>query len=86
MAKCVARDMAMKVTTDAVHIFGGADYMNDVPVQRFMRDAKIPEIFEGTNQIHRRIVARQPLAGGVASMYCANEYDFVTLDACRVLE
>jgi alkylation response protein AidB-like acyl-CoA dehydrogenase len=44
MAKCVARDMATKVTTDAVHIFGGGDYMKDVPVQRFVRDAKIPDL------------------------------------------
>ena len=62
MAKCFASDMAMKVTTDAVQIFGGAGYMKDFPVERYMRDAKINQIFEGTNQIHRLIVARQLLA------------------------
>jgi alkylation response protein AidB-like acyl-CoA dehydrogenase len=62
MAKCFASDMAMKVTTDAVQIFGGAGYMRDFPVERYMRDAKINQIFEGTNQIHRLIVARQLLA------------------------
>ncbi|MDB5630502.1 MAG: acyl-CoA dehydrogenase [Tardiphaga sp.] len=62
MAKCFASDMAMKVTTDAVQIFGGAGYMKDFPVERFMRDAKINQIFEGTNQIHRLIIARQLLA------------------------
>jgi alkylation response protein AidB-like acyl-CoA dehydrogenase len=62
MAKCFASDVAMKVTTDAVQIFGGAGYMKDFPVERYMRDAKINQIFEGTNQIHRLIVARQLLA------------------------
>jgi alkylation response protein AidB-like acyl-CoA dehydrogenase len=62
MAKCFASDMAMKVTTDAVQIFGGAGYMKDFPVERYMRDAKINQIFEGTNQIQRLIVARQLLA------------------------
>ncbi|WP_398474587.1 acyl-CoA dehydrogenase family protein [Tardiphaga sp.] len=62
MAKCFASDMAMKVTTDAVQIFGGAGYMRDLPVERFMRDAKINQIFEGTNQIHRLIIARQLLS------------------------
>jgi alkylation response protein AidB-like acyl-CoA dehydrogenase len=62
MAKCFASDMAMKVTTDAVQIFGGAGYMKDHPVERYMRDAKINQIFEGTNQIQRIIIARQLLA------------------------
>ncbi|HUN52926.1 MAG TPA: acyl-CoA dehydrogenase family protein [Candidatus Sulfotelmatobacter sp.] len=62
MAKCFASDMAMKVTTDAVQIFGGAGYMKAFPVERYMRDAKINQIFEGTNQIQRLIVARQLLA------------------------
>jgi alkylation response protein AidB-like acyl-CoA dehydrogenase len=62
MAKCFASDMAMKVTTDAVQVFGGAGFMKDFPVERYMRDAKINQIFEGTNQIHRLIVARQLLA------------------------
>ncbi len=62
MAKCFASDMAMKVTTDAVQIFGGAGYMKDFPVERYMRDAKINQIFEGTNQIQRIVIARQLLA------------------------
>jgi len=62
MAKCFASDMAMKVTTDAVQIFGGAGYMKDLPVERYMRDAKINQIFEGTNQIQRLIIARQLLS------------------------
>ena len=65
MAKCFASDMAMKVTTDAVQIFGGAGYMRDLPVERFMRDAKINQIFEGTNQIQRMIIARQLLGEGM---------------------
>ena len=54
--------MAMKVTTDAVQIFGGAGHMKDFPVERFMREAEINRIFEGTNQIHRLIVARHLLS------------------------
>jgi alkylation response protein AidB-like acyl-CoA dehydrogenase len=61
MAKCFASDVAMKVTTDAVQIFGGAGYMKDYPVERMMRDAKINQIFEGTNQIQRVVVARHLL-------------------------
>jgi alkylation response protein AidB-like acyl-CoA dehydrogenase len=58
MAKCFASDMAMKVTTDAVQIFGGAGYMKDYPVERMMRDAKINQIFEGTNQIQRIVISK----------------------------
>jgi alkylation response protein AidB-like acyl-CoA dehydrogenase len=58
MAKCYATDVAMKVTTDAVQVLGGAGYMRDFPVERMMRDAKIFQIFEGTNQIQRMIVGR----------------------------
>jgi alkylation response protein AidB-like acyl-CoA dehydrogenase len=63
MVKCFASDTAMKVTTDAVQIFGGAGYMRDFPVERFMRDAKINQIFEGTNQIQRLVIARHMLKG-----------------------
>ena len=62
MAKCFASDMAMKVTTDAVQIFGGYGYTRDYPVERMMRDAKLAQIFEGTNQIQRRVVARDLLS------------------------
>ena len=61
MAKCVASDMAMKATTDAVQIFGGYGYTKDYPVERMMRDAKLAQIFEGTNQIQRVVVARHLL-------------------------
>jgi alkylation response protein AidB-like acyl-CoA dehydrogenase len=57
MAKMFASDVAMKVATDAVQIFGGYGYMREYPVEKFMRDAKITQIYEGTNQIQRNIVA-----------------------------
>ncbi len=58
MAKCYATDVAMSVTVDAVQVMGGAGYMKDFPVERMMRDAKIFQIFEGTNQIQRLIVGK----------------------------
>jgi alkylation response protein AidB-like acyl-CoA dehydrogenase len=61
MAKCFGSDMAMKVTTDAVQIFGGYGYTMDYPVERMMRDAKLTQIFEGTNQIQRMVIARELL-------------------------
>lgn len=57
MAKMFASDTAMKVTTDAVQIFGGYGYMKEYPVEKYMRDAKITQIYEGTNQIQRNIIA-----------------------------
>src|SRR5205809_1422475 len=59
MAKCFASDAAMKVATDAVQIFGGYGYTREYPVERFMRDAKITQIYEGTNQIRRTVIARE---------------------------
>jgi butyryl-CoA dehydrogenase len=61
MAKWYASDMAMRVTTDAVQVYGGAGYSRDNPVERLMRDAKGAQIYEGTNQIHRLIVAQHLL-------------------------
>lgn len=58
MAKLFASDVAMKVTTDAVQVFGGYGYMRDYPVEKFMRDAKITQIYEGTNQIQRGVIAQ----------------------------
>lgn len=58
VAKLVATDAAMKVTTDAVQVFGGYGYTRDFRVERYMRDAKITQIFEGTNQIQRLVIAR----------------------------
>ncbi|HYU85373.1 MAG TPA: acyl-CoA dehydrogenase [Kribbellaceae bacterium] len=60
-AKCLASDVAMKVTTDAVQLFGGYGYTRDFPVERMMRDAKITQIYEGTNQVQRIVMARQLL-------------------------
>src|SRR5262249_2740013 len=57
--KCLASDVAMSVTTDAVQLLGGYGYVNDYPVERMMRDAKITQIYEGTNQIQRMVMARQ---------------------------
>jgi alkylation response protein AidB-like acyl-CoA dehydrogenase len=57
-AKAFASDVAMQVTTDAVQLFGGAGYTQDFPVERMMRDAKITQIYEGTNQIQRMVIAR----------------------------
>jgi butyryl-CoA dehydrogenase len=59
MAKMFASDVAMKVTTDAVQILGGYGYMQDYPAEKYMRDAKITQIYEGTNQIQRNIIALQ---------------------------
>jgi alkylation response protein AidB-like acyl-CoA dehydrogenase len=59
MAKCFASDAAMKVATDAVQVFGGYGYTREYPVERFMRDAKITQIYEGTNQIQRTVIARE---------------------------
>jgi butyryl-CoA dehydrogenase len=61
MAKVFATDMAMKVTTDAVQVFGGAGYMRDYPVEKMMRDAKINQIYEGTNQVLRNVIALELL-------------------------
>ena len=61
VAKCYAGDVAMKVTTDAVQVLGGYGYMRDYPVERMMRDAKITQIYEGTNQIQRVVIARDVL-------------------------
>jgi alkylation response protein AidB-like acyl-CoA dehydrogenase len=58
MAKCFASDVAMQVTTDAVQLLGGYGYTRDFPVERMMRDAKICQIYEGTNQIQRIVIAR----------------------------
>jgi len=58
MAKLFASDVAMKVTTDAVQVFGGYGYLRDFPIEKYMRDAKITQIYEGTNQIQRLVIAR----------------------------
>jgi alkylation response protein AidB-like acyl-CoA dehydrogenase len=63
IAKLVATDNAMRVTTDAVQVLGGYGYTRDFPVERYMREAKVMQIFEGTNQIQRMVIARSLRAG-----------------------
>jgi acyl-CoA dehydrogenase len=62
-AKRFAADMAMRVTTDAVQVFGGYGYMKDYPVEKLMRDAKLIQIYEGTSQVQRLVIARELLRG-----------------------
>lgn len=64
MAKLFATDTAMRVTTDAVQVFGGAGYTQDFPVERYMREAKVLQIVEGTNQIQRLVISRGLTVGG----------------------
>ena len=64
MAKCFAGDMAVKATQDAVQVFGGSGYIRGFEVERLYRDAKITQIYEGTNQIQRMIIARELLKHG----------------------
>jgi alkylation response protein AidB-like acyl-CoA dehydrogenase len=64
IAKLVATDAAMKVTTDAVQVLGGAGYTKEFPVERYMREAKVMQIFEGTNQIQRLVIARHLARSG----------------------
>jgi acyl-CoA dehydrogenase len=65
MAKCFATDSAMRATTDAVQIFGGNGYTKEYPVEKLMRDAKLMQIYEGTNQIQRVVIARELARAGV---------------------
>jgi len=61
IAKCFAGDTAMQVTTDAVQVLGGYGYMKDYPMEKYMRDAKLHQIYEGTNQIQRLVIANELL-------------------------
>jgi butyryl-CoA dehydrogenase len=67
MCKLIATDMAMKVTTDAVQLFGGYGYCKDYPIEKYMRDAKITQIYEGTNQVQRLVIARALLREAAGS-------------------
>jgi alkylation response protein AidB-like acyl-CoA dehydrogenase len=58
IAKLISTDNAMKVATDAVQVLGGAGYTRDFPAERYMREAKVMQIFEGTNQIQRVVISR----------------------------
>ena len=61
MAKAFASDAAMGITVDAVQLLGGYGYVKEFPVERFMRDAKVTQIYEGTNQVQRVVIAREVL-------------------------
>ena len=67
MAKLKCGDVAMSVTTDAVQILGGFGYSTEYPVERMMRDAKITQIYEGTQQIQRIVIARKMVGKGTSS-------------------
>lgn len=73
IAELVATDNAMAVTTDAVQVLGGAGYTKDYPVERFMREARVMQIFEGTNQIERLVIMRDLDSGTSGSI------DFLTV-------
>jgi butyryl-CoA dehydrogenase len=62
VAKCYATDICMEVTTDAVQVYGGYGYSKEYPVERYMRDAKLMQIYEGANQIQRIVISRNILA------------------------
>jgi alkylation response protein AidB-like acyl-CoA dehydrogenase len=64
MSKLYTSDVAMRVTVDAVQIFGGYGYMRDYPIEKFMRDAKITQIYEGTNQVQRLFIGTNLIRGG----------------------
>ena len=68
MAKCYASDVAMSVTTDAVQALGGYGYMKEYPVEKMMRDAKITQIYEGTNQIQRDVIGRELVKEAAAGL------------------
>src|SRR5207248_5120151 len=67
MGKVFATDVAMSVTTDAVQLFGGYGYCKDYPIEKYMRDAKITQIYEGTNQIQRLVIGRSLIKEAAAS-------------------
>jgi alkylation response protein AidB-like acyl-CoA dehydrogenase len=69
MAKLMATDVAMKATTDALQMFGGYGYIKEYPAERYFRDAKATQIYEGTNQIQRIVIARDLLGNGESSTY-----------------
>ncbi|MEO7360361.1 MAG: acyl-CoA dehydrogenase family protein, partial [Gemmatimonadaceae bacterium] len=66
MAKLFATETAMKVTTEAIQILGGYGYVTDYPVERFFRDAKVTEIYEGTSEVQRIVIARDVLTAAAA--------------------
>ena len=79
MGKVFATDVAMEVTTNAVQIFGGYGYCKDYPIEKYMRDAKITQIYEGTNQIQRLVIARAIIKEAASSKLGASGMDLTTL-------
>ena len=75
VAKLVATDNAMKVTTDAVQVLGGYGYTRDFPVERYMREAKVMQIFEGTNQIQRMVIGRALAKGTPSTLHVARKQE-----------
>ena len=75
VAKLVATDNAMKVTTDAVQVLGGYGYTRDFPVERYMREAKVMQIFEGTNQIQRMVIGRALAKGAPATLHVTQQQE-----------
>ena len=82
-AKCFASDVAMEVTTNAVQVLGGYGYTREYPVERMMRDAKITQIYEGTNQVQRIVMARQLLAGIQSELVARGSTWPLTTPTCR---
>ncbi|GJM21506.1 MAG: acyl-CoA dehydrogenase [Planctomycetota bacterium] len=85
MCKSFATDVAMEVTTDAVQIFGGYGFMKDYPIEKYMRDAKITQIYEGTNQIQRMVVARNLIKGASDYSYLNDYIPTETFDTYQAL-
>ena len=67
MSKVFATDVAMQVTTNAVQLFGGYGYSREYPIEKYMRDAKITQIYEGTNQIQRVVISRALIKEGASA-------------------
>ncbi len=83
MAKLLASDTAMRVTTDTVQILGGYGYLRDFPAERMMRDAKITQIYEGTNEIQRLVIARALLRAALSGPEWGGRIVIAALDATQ---
>jgi alkylation response protein AidB-like acyl-CoA dehydrogenase len=85
MSKCFASDVAMRVTIDALQILGGYGYMHDYPLEKYMRGAKITQICEGTNQIHREEMSKTLISGFHSRRPTAAAIVLFTRHACEIL-
>ena len=83
MAKLFCTDMAMKVTTDAVQVLGGYGYVQDFPVERYLREAKALQIVEGTNQVQRMVIARHLTRSAAVRIGCRSQHGHVPDRPCR---